>query len=345
MRTMQRTQWLVPPATAVALLLASLFALPAAAQVPETALRGELFTDPSRPFPMPEEWVAKPIAYEKEAGQADLVIVMDQDIYFTLLPIIEKFGRDNKLKIVVKEGTCGIATGMLSRKTIDMGGYCCPAGAEDRLPGLRFHTMGIVSLAFFVHPDNPVENVSSSQLRYLYRGKLYNWSELKTRQGAAGPDWKIKAVARLHCQRRPGHWRQVLDSDKDFSPRTSEVGSIPDMIAQVAASRNAVGWEVLTMVEKNKDMGKVKPLRIDGYLPNDSAALATLKYPFYRTYNLTTWEGKGVENKHALRLVEYMTREFEKLDPDRFGFVSASRLRKAGWKFNGNELVGEPARK
>ncbi len=330
---------------AVLLLTTFLFAASAAsAHESQTGLRDHAFTDPSRHFPMPDDWTTKPITYENGTGQADLVIVMDQDIYFTLLPIIEKFGKDNNIKIVVKEGTCGIAAGMLGRKSADMGGFCCPPGAEDRLPGLRFHTMGIVAKSFFVHPDNPVDRVSSSQLQKIYQGKIYNWSQLTTAQGRRGPDLKIKAVARLHCQRRPGHWRKLLDSDKDFSPRISEVGSIPDMIAQVAASKNAIGWEVLTMVEKNKDKGAVKPVSIDGFRPNDSSVLVSLKYPYYRTYNLTTWEGKGLENKHAGKLVDYMMREFDKLDPDRFGFVSASRLRKAGWKFSGNELIGEPAR-
>lgn len=67
-----------------------------------------------------------------------------------------------------------------------------------------------------------------------------------------------------------------------------------------------------------------------------------MQYPFYRTYTLTTWEGPGIENRRVLELVEYMKKEFDKLDPDRFGFVSARRLMKAGWKFNGDELVGEP---
>ena len=234
---------------------------------------------------------------------------------------------------------------MLAKKSIDMGGFCCPPGAEDRLPGLRFHTLGIVAITFFVHPDNPVEDVSSLQLRDIFRGKIYRWSELKTPQGAPGPARKIKSVARLHCQRRPGHWRQLLDNDKEFSPRLSEVGSIPDMIGQVAASRDAVGWEVLTMVEKYKTAGKVKPLRIDGRRPNDSSALLSMKYPFYRTYTLSTWERKGVEKKQAKELVAYMITEFEKLEADRYGFVSAARLRKAGWKFSGDELVGEPVLK
>ena len=314
----------------------------ASAAAPLSGTRGEVFTDPSYIMPMPEQWIKKAITYEKEAGRADLLIVMDQDIYYTLLPIIQKFGRDNNLKIVVKEGTCGIAAGMLASKTADMGGFCCPAGKEDRLPGLRFHTMGIVAKAFFVNPENPVDNISTSQLRDIYRGKIYRWSELKTSKGTPGPDWKIKAISRLHCQKRPGHWRQLLDSDKKFGPRVFEVGSIPNMINEIAASRETIGWEVLTMQEKNKDIGKIKPISIDGYRPNDSRALASLKYPFYRTYNLTTWEGKGVKNPHAGKLVDYMIKEFEKLNSDKYGFVAVSRLKKAGWKFTGDELTGEP---
>ena len=334
-------------ASVFGLLLMALLAGPFAyAHDANDGLRGDTFSDPSKQFPMPGDWVDKHIVYDREAerADADLSVVMDQDIYYTLLPIIQKFGNDNHLKIYVKEGTCGIAAGMLGKKSVDMGGFCCAPGAEDRLPGLRFHTMGIVATAYFVNPANPVDALSSSQLRDIYRGKNFRWSEIKSTQGVPGPNWAIKAIGRLHCQKRPGHWRQLLDTDKEFSPRLHEVGSIPDMISQVAASRDAIGWEVLTMVEKYGTLGTVKPLRIDGYLPSDSAALATLKYPFYRTYSLSTWVGKNVKNKHADDLVEYMKQEFEKLNADKYGFVSQDRLRKAGWKFKGDELVGEPSR-
>ncbi|MBF0475680.1 MAG: hypothetical protein HQK59_07570 [Deltaproteobacteria bacterium] len=291
---------------------------------------------------MPDEWIKKPIEYDNEVKGADLSMMMDQDIYYTLLPIIQTFAQDNHLKIIVQEGSCGMVAGMLASKTIDMGGYCCPPSKDDRLPGLQFYTMGIVSKAFFVNPDNPIDNLTSAQLRDIYAGKLFRWSELKAQTGKPGPGLAIKAVARLHCPKNPGHWRLLHNSGKKFSPYVSEVGSIPDMIAQVAAAKGAIGWEVMTMVEKNKNMGKVKPIKIDGYAPTDSKALAALKYPFYRTYNLTIWTGKGVENKNARNLVSYMIKEFEKLNPDGFGFVSVSRLKKAGWKFKGNELIGEP---
>ncbi|MBI4826424.1 MAG: hypothetical protein HY807_08385 [Nitrospirae bacterium] len=304
--------------------------------------RGQTFTDPSKTFPMPDKWIKQPIKYDKENKGADIVIMMDQDIYHTLLPAVQKYAKEKNLKINMIEGTCGIAAGMLSKKTTDMGGFCCPAGAEDRLPGLRFHTIGIVAKAFFVNPENPVDNISETQLRDLYRGKLVSWSGVMTQEGQKGPDRPIKTFARLHCPLRPGHWRQLLDDKTKFGPGVSEVGSIPDMISQVASIKDAIGWEVLSMAERNKNLGMVKPLKINGYRPNDSGALALLKYPFYRTYQVTTWEGKGVENPYATQLVEYLIKEFEKLDPDKFGFVSQSRLRKAGWQFSGDELTGEP---
>ncbi|MBI5665791.1 MAG: hypothetical protein HZC49_12015 [Nitrospirae bacterium] len=311
-------------------------------QGPVKDMRGQTFTDPSKTFPMPDDWIKQPIKYDKENEGADVVIMMDQDIYHTLLPSVQQFAKEKNLKIIMIEGTCGIAAGMLAKKTADMGGFCCPAGAEDRLPGLRFHTIGIVAKAFFVNPDNPVDNISETQLRDIYLGKLNRWSELKTQEGQKGPDRAIKPIGRLHCPLRPGHWRLLLDDKTKFGPGVSEVGSIPDMIAQVASIKDAIGWEVMTMAERNRKLGTVKPLKVNGYRPNDSGALALLKYPFYRTYQVTTWEGKGVENQNAAQLVQYLIKEFEKLDPDKYGFVSQGRLRKAGWRFSGDELTGEP---
>ncbi len=116
---------------------------------------------------------------------------------------------------------------------------------------------------------------------------------------------------------------------------------MPDMIGQVSANKGAIGWEVLGMVEHYRNVGKVKPLRIDGYSPTDGNAIATKRYPFYRTYTITAWEGKGVENPRARALVDYLLKEVHSLGPG-FGFVPASKLGKAGWKFKGDELIGEP---
>jgi hypothetical protein len=88
-------------------------------------------------------------------------------------------------------------------------------------------------------------------------------------------------------------------------------------------------------------MGEVKLLKINGHSPDDFASLASGEYPLYRTYNITTWEGKGIASPKAQELVSYLLKEAGSIE-SKFGIVPASELRRAGWKFKETELVGEP---
>jgi hypothetical protein len=330
------------PVLPAALLTGILLCLPApslgAAGEP---LRGEPFSDPAAVFRMPADWMLKPIRHEDWAGKADLSVTLEQDVYQLLLPFIRAFGKERGITIAVQEGTCGISAGALSRKAVDIGGFCCPPGREDRLPGLRFHTLGIVAKVIFVHPENPVADLTLQQAREIFRGRISRWSELKAPGGKAGPERPIRPVARFHCPARPGHWRLLLDNEDLFSLRIDEVRTISDMILQVAGSPDAIGWEVLGMAEHYATLGRVKAVTIDGYAPTDIQALATGKYPLYRTYNITTWKGPGLESAHAAGLVAYLNREVVKIE-SRYGFAPAARLREAGWRFSGDELIGEP---
>jgi hypothetical protein len=144
------------------------------------SLAGPPFSDPLVIQEMPKDWEKKPIKYETSAGDPDLVITLDQQMYPALKPIIQEYASKQDLKILIKEGTCGLSAGMLSRKTADIGAYCCAPGLTDRLPGLRFHTLGIAPLALIVHPDNPIDNISIGQVREIFMGEVFRWSELET---------------------------------------------------------------------------------------------------------------------------------------------------------------------
>lgn len=304
------------------------------------SLKGPSFTSPSRVQEMPAEWVKEPIRHAPEVGRVDLAVTLDQHLYPLFKEHIEKFAAQKGLKVSVSEGTCGITAGKLARKSVDMGGFCCPPGEIDRLPGLRFHTVGVMPVAVIVHPDNPMEDIKLEDARKLFGGKIYLWSELKDGRGRPGPNLKVRPIGRLHCKLRPGHWRLLLDNEDLFSPNLTEVGTIPDMISLVAKTPGAVGYEVPLMVERYAGKGRVKTLKLNGLLPA-ATSLAGGGYPVYRTLNLATWEGKGLENENARALVDYILKEAERLE-GKYGLVSASGLRKAGWKFKGDELVGEP---
>jgi len=304
-------------------------------------VRGPAFSDPEKIFgPMAPDWVAKPIRHAPVDKDADLVISLDQQMYPALTASIERYAKEHNLKIVVYSGTCGISQGKLLRKEVEIGGFCCPPGEIDRLPGLRFHTLGIAAIALITHPDNTVNNLSFEDARKIFRGDVYRWEEIKI-EGALGK-LPLQPIARLHCKVRPGHWRLMLANEDLFSPRLYEVGAIPDMIARVAANRAAIGYETLSMIQQyNKN--RVKILTIEGHHPSNAESLIAGKYPMYRTYNVTTWHGPAVANPIAERLVQYLHTQVERLDP-KLGIISPSQLRQAGWQFKGDELVGEPGK-
>lgn len=304
-------------------------------------LAGPEFSDPDKIQEMPEDWMKKPLRYDQSVGKADLVITLDQHLYPALVPIIQKYAKKNNIKAVVNEGTCGISSGMLERKEVDIVGFCCPPDTTDRLPGLKYHTIGIDALALLVHPDNPVENLSVNQARQIFMGEIFRWSEIETSKTDKGLDLPVQPIGRLHCKLRPGHWRLLLDNEDLFSTGILEVGAISDMMSKVASNRASIGYEVLWNLVRYKDKGKVKALNINGHSPYKTESLISGGYPFYRVYNITTWEGKGLENQLAGKLVEYILQHSGDID-EKHRLAPASLLRKAGWKFKDNELIGIP---
>ncbi|QWR76559.1 substrate-binding domain-containing protein [Candidatus Magnetomonas plexicatena] len=302
-------------------------------------LRGAPFSDNKKIFKMSDEWMKAPIKYESWAKGADIAVALDQQIYPALLPLIREYEKQNGLKIAVEEGTCGIAAGAVSKKTVDISGMCCPPGEIDRLPGLKYFNLGIGSLAILVNKENPVENITKEELRTIFRGKIDKWSQLKADK--KGQDIEIKPIVRLHCKNRPGHWCLILGSEDLFSPRAMDVGSIADMLTQVASVKGAVGYETLWMVDHHNKKSVLKALSIDGLSPYDNTALISGKYNIYRTFNITVWDAPNLSNEKAKKLADYIMKNLEKIDKSYY-IVPATQLRKAGWKFDGNELVGEP---
>jgi phosphate transport system substrate-binding protein len=324
--------------SAVLLLLAALAPIN-----PVSAKQGAQFSDPRLKAKVPQAWLKQPVKHEHRYRDADLVLALGQQTYPVLREYIEQYALKNHLKIVIQPGTCGISAGKLLRKTVDMAAFCCPPARTDRLPGTRFHSLGIAPITLIVHPDNPVESVTIEEARRIYQGATPSWSDVNPRIRSI-VDKPIEPVGRLHCKIRPGHWRALLPTEDMFSARLYEVGVIPDMISQVARNPNAIGWETPLMVRHFADKGEVKMLKIDNMDPTDTGYALTGNWPFYRTYHLVTWTTNSKANRQAQKLVAFLRNTIEEIHKE-IGFVPPSKLKQAGWRFLGDELVGQPGKK
>jgi phosphate transport system substrate-binding protein len=309
--------------------------------VAEESLRGPAFSDPRQLATMPEEWVKRRIEYDAGAKKekADVAITLDQQIFLMMGKQIAEYGKKKGINIVNQEGTCGISDGFMAKKTADLAGFCCAPDRQARLPGLKFYTLGVASKVFIVHPDNPVQTITVEQLRKVYQGEYTRWSEIAGMSGA--PDIPLHVVGRLHCKARPGHWRLLLDHENMYSPRMKSVANIPDVVTEVMANPGAIGYETLTNIDHYTKGKAPKVLRLEGHSPQDLEAVATLRYPLYRTFELAIWEDKELRNPHVDDLVAFMLKEAEAMGA-KHGFVPVAQMRRAGWLFHGDEVVGEP---
>lgn len=279
------------------------------------------------------------IGYENWAQDADLAITLDQHLYPALLATIRAYGARQQLKIAVREGTCGISAGALANQTVDLAGFCCPPSEADQTLGVDFHTIAIGAIAMYVHPENPIDNLSLAEARGVFAGTIRRWSELKSEDGKPGPPLAIQPIGRLHCQTRPGHWRALLDNEELFSPRLKTVGAIEDVFRQVAANPSGIGgFESLYMArEVYPTSPPLKPVKINGFDPSPENLLSG-GYPLYFVFNLSSWQQD--ESKAALvgELISYLRQQAAEVDR-KFGLVSANLLQEAGWQFQGNEVA------
>lgn len=320
----------------VAILLAGVFSL-AHAQDRTTTDTGTPFSHGEASLDMPADWQGQTISYPNHLADADLVVSFGQQTFPALKKEVEKYAKARNMNIVVQSGTCGISAGKLLRKKVDSGAFCCPPGKNDRLPGLEFHTIAISPIAIIVNKQNPLNAISTVDAREVFKGRIANWSQL------TGNTWQhdILTVGRLHCKIRPGHWTLLLKNQELFSPRLTEVGVIPDLIAKVGQEPYAVSLETPYMVHMYDRSNTVKALKVDGHAVTETDYIASGHYPFYRTYSLTTWSNGGDKREKTIALIRHLRNYIEKNYTD-FNFVPISRLRAAGWKFAGDELMAEP---
>jgi len=308
----------------------------------EQLLGGRAFTAPGVTIPMGADWEAQGITHKTESP-VDLAVALDQQLYPALVPLIKTFAQKHGVKIAVQNGTCGISAGLLSGKAADMGGFCCAPALTDRLPGLKFHTIGIGALALITNTTNPLHNIDVGDARALFGNDIRDWSELPMSGFKVGTHKPVRAIARLHCKVRPGHWRLILDSEQDFGWDITEVSAIKDMVKQVSLTPGAVGYETLWHIDrlKHEEGSQVKILSVNGAAPRDDHALAQGRYPLYRVFNITTWADGAAHTKLGDALADYLIARAADIKPE-FAIVPATTLRQNGWMFEDNELIAEP---
>ncbi|MBD5452889.1 MAG: hypothetical protein HDR30_00995, partial [Lachnospiraceae bacterium] len=131
---------------------------------------------------------------------------------------------------------------------------------------LKLTPIGKEAFVFFVNENNPVDSLSSAQLRDIYSGKITNWRKV------GGENQKIKP----------------LQAESEMS-----MGGAVREIAAYENSTSALGYSfryytTIMMTKSGENVDGIKLLSVDGIYPN-TETIRSVEYPYTtQLYAITT---------------------------------------------------------
>lgn len=175
----------------------------------------------------------------------------------------------------------GIKTAIKNRPGNETFGFVCCTLSDNEI---KKHKLIVYPLAhepvvIMLNKQNPVKNLSVQQIREIFAGKITNWNEV------GGPDKAIVVVTRLHCKKRPGHWKRILPDKKIFRKKRLNVSSSAEMTQRITDFPWAIGHTGATWI-RDPDL-KVKQITVDN-IAATAKNLKSRKYPFYRVLSAVT---------------------------------------------------------
>ncbi len=115
-------------------------------------------------------------------------------------------------KVPKGQGHCGFTVKNLIPENIDIGVMCCPVNKlEAGRKGLVQTPVALGAWVFVVNKSNPVNNLSTQQLRDIYQGRITNWKEV------GGKNAPIQPFGYIMCPSRDEALRQFLVGEKQYN--------------------------------------------------------------------------------------------------------------------------------
>lgn len=213
---------------------------------------------------------------EKVIGILGESFQKDTGITFTYNPT----GSGSGIK-AVSEGRCDI--GLASRNLKD----------EEKASGLTETVIAHDGIAMIVNPDNPIRNLSITDIVGIYTGKITNWSQV------GGKDEKIVVIGReAGSGTRDGF--ESITKTKNACKYRQELTSTGDVITTVAQNPNAIGYASAASIKNS-----VKALTVDGVVVNEEN-IQNGKYTIQRPFVLVTKKAVKLSDA-AKKFFDYAT--------------------------------------
>lgn len=175
------------------------------------------------------------------------------------------------------------------------------AEAKELGVEIEVTNIGREGFVFFVEEDNPVENLTSEQVRRIYSGEITNWNEV------GGKNQKITAFQRPHSSGSQTMMEYFMGDTALAEPKSYEVVSAMEgvikKVAEYANEAGAMGYTFRYFLEGLNQEKGVKMLSIDGVYPSVEN-IKNGSYPL--TVGLCLVTRKNDPNPNVQKMIDFI---------------------------------------
>ena len=176
--------------------------------------------------------------------------------------------------------------------------------AEERGIELQITPIGREAFVFFVEEDNPVDGLTSDQLKAIYHGDITNWGEV------GGKNQEILAFQRPHNSGSQTMMEYFMGDVTLKEPQTYEtvdaMTGVIRQVAQYANEKGAMGYSFRYFLEGLNQEKGVKMLSVDGVYPS-LENIENGSYPLVTNVCLIT--RKDDPNPYVQKMIDYILSE------------------------------------
>ena len=173
--------------------------------------------------------------------------------------------------------------------------------AKEESIDLNITVIGKEAFVFFVKEDNPVDNLTSEQVKQIYHGDITNWKEL------GGKNERIVAFQRPENSGSQTMMQYFMGELSLKSPETYEVQNamtgVVHEIAEYSSEDGAMGYSFRYFIEGLCQEENVKILSIDGVYPSLDK-IESKEYPL--TVDLCLITRENDPNPYVKKIIDFM---------------------------------------
>lgn len=169
--------------------------------------------------------------------------------------------------------------------------------AKDKGTEFEYTPIGYEAFVFFVHKDNPIESLTTEQIKGIYSGEITNWKEV------GGEDEEIVAYQRNEGSGSQSMLIRFMGDTEIVEPPTEQVTDlmigIIDKVADYKSTTASIGFSFRYYVEGIIQNPDIKIIAIDGVKPTVKN-IQTNTYPIITPLYAVTYKDNPNKNVQVL---------------------------------------------